>query len=329
MPANLPPAFKTAEQRLHLAATHEEKEEALREMIALLPKHKGTEKLQADLRKRLSKLEDEAAHAKRSGHHVEVGHVAREGAGQWVLLGPPNAGKSSLLAALTHAKPEIAEYPFTTRDPLPGMATFEDVQVQLVDTPAAVPDHAPSWLPSLVRGADGVLVVLDVAADDLEAGLRGAEELLARARVRPLSRPAGAEDSPLVLARPVIVLGNKVDLDDDGTFVALAEDAVGGLPFRAVSAQRGDGLEALRPVLFQALHRIRVHTKEPGHAPDPGKPFVLDEGSTVEDLAERVHHDLSAHLRFARLWGPHARFEGQQVDRHHPLGDGDVVELHS
>ncbi|HET9594249.1 MAG TPA: GTPase [Anaeromyxobacteraceae bacterium] len=329
MPANLTPQYKAAEDRLHRAVTHEEKEDALREMIALLPKHKGTEKLQADLRKKLSKLEEEAAHVRRSGHRTEAGRVEREGAGQWVLLGPPNAGKSSLVAALTHARPEVAEYPFTTREPVPGMMDHEDVQVQLVDTPAVAAGHVPPWLPSLAHGADGLLLVVDPAADDVEASASALADLLERARVRPALRPPAPGESPLVAARPVLLVLNKSDLDGDGTFAALAREAFpGDLPSFTVSALRGDGLAALPPRLYGELHRIRVHTKEPGHAPDQDRPFVLPEGATVEDLAERVHHDLAAHLRFARLWGPHARFDGQQVDRRHVLGEGDVVELH-
>ncbi len=335
MPANLTPQYKAAEERLHHAATREEKEDALREMVALLPKHKGTEKLLADLRKKLSKLEEEAEQAHRSGgHRADPGHVVREGAGQWVLVGPPNAGKSSLLAALTRAHPEIADYPFTTREPQPGMMAFEDVQVQLVDTPAAAAGHTPGWLANLVHAADGVLLVLDVAADDEAEGARAALELLERARVWPAARPAPADPPPgfqaLVARLPVLVLLNKADLDADGTFAALAREGLpADLPVLPVSASRGDGLDALRPRLWQALGRIRVHTKEPGHPPDLAKPFVLPAGATVEALAARVHHDLAARLKFARLWGPHARFEGQQVDRHHGLGDGDVVELHA
>jgi ribosome-interacting GTPase 1 len=329
MPANLTPQYHEAELRLRRATSREEKEEALREMIALLPKHKGTEKLQGDLRKRLAKLEEEATHARRPGHRHEVGHVAPEGAGQWVMLGPPNAGKSSLLERLTHAHPQIADYPFTTREPLPGMMGYEDVQVQLVDTPAVAPERVEPWLPALVHGANGLLLVLDVAADDVDASVRALEELLERARVWPLARPLPPGASPLTAHLPVVVAASKSDLDDDGTFAALAREAVGtDLAFFAVSAVTGDGLEPLRRALFSELHRIRVRTKEPGQKPDAGRPFVLDEGASVGDLAERVHHELAIHLRYARLWGPHARFDGQQIDRHHVLMDGDVVELH-
>jgi len=300
-------------------------------MLALLPKHKGTEKLHADLKKRLAKLEDEGAHAARSAPHrgPEPGHVAREGAGQWVLLGPPNAGKSSLLAALTHAHPEIAGWPFTTRLAQPGMMPFEDVQVQLVDTPAAAAGHTEPWLPALVHGADGVVVVLDPEADDAEAGVRAVRDVLERARVRPEARPAREGISPLEMARPVILVTTRRDEDADGTFAALARDAVGEpLPAFAVSTRTGEGLEALREALWLGLRRIRVHTKEPGHPPDAGKPFVLRAGATVEDLAALVHRELAERVRFARVWG-HAKFDGQQVDRHHVLADRDVVELHA
>jgi hypothetical protein len=299
-------------------------------MLALLPKHKGTEKLHADLKKRLAKLEEEGEHAARSGaHRAEIGHVRPEGAGQWVILGPPNAGKSALLAALTHAHPEVGEYPFTTHAPQPGMMPFEDVQVQLVDTPAVAPGHTASYMPNLVRNADGLAVVIDPAADDVEPSWRGLLDLLARAHVWPERLPLPADASPLTVLRPVAILLNKADEDEDGTFAALARELVGpDLPSFPVSARRGDGLEELRPFLFRALRRIRVNTKEPGKKPDLGRPFVLPEHATVHDLALLVHKDVATRLKFARVWG-HARFDGQQVDRHHVLADRDVVELHT
>lgn len=328
MTANLTPQYHDAEERFKQATDYAEKLAALREMIALLPKHKGTEKLLADLRKRLSKLEEEATHPPRGGHRTEVGHVKREGAGQWVLLGPPNAGKSSLLAALTHAHPEVGDYPFTTRVPLPGMAAFEDVQVQLVDTPAVAEGHTEPYLPNLAHDADGVLLVVDVGADDAERAARLLHDLLARARVWPRSRPLPPDAPPFLLAKPVLVLGNKSE-DDDGTFAALAREAVGSdLPFLPVSAVTGAGLEALREVLFRELKRIRVYPKEPGKKPDFERPFVLPEGATIHDLAAHVHKEIAARMKFARIWG-HAKFDGQQVDRHHVLTDKDVVELHA
>jgi ribosome-interacting GTPase 1 len=326
--ANLTPQYHDAEERFKAATDHGEKLSALREMIALLPKHKGTEKMLAHLRKQLSKLEDEAASAPRGGHghRVEVGHVKREGAGQWVLLGPPNAGKSSLLAALTHAHPEVGDYPFTTRVPLPGMMEFEDVQVQLVDTPAVAEGHTEPYLPNLAHDADGVLLVVDVTADDSGGALL--HELLARARIWPRVRPLPADAPSFLRHRPVIVLGNKSE-DDDGTFATLAKEAIGeDLPFFPVSALTGAGLEPLRGVLFRELRRIRVYGKEPGHKPDMARPFVLPEGSTIHDLAVHVHKEIAERMKFARIWG-HAKFDGQQVDRHHVLADKDVVELHA
>jgi hypothetical protein len=330
MPANLTPQYKEAEQRYRTAAGHDEKLAALHEMMALLPKHKGTEKLQADIRRRIAKLEEEAEHGARGGaKRADPGHVRREGAGQWVLIGPPNAGKSALVAALTHAHPEVAPYPFTTHLPQPGMMPFEDVQVQLVDTPAVAEHRTEPYLANLVRGADGVLIVLDPAGDDLEDGLAACRALLEKARVWPRSRPLPADAPPFAVTRPVLVLLNKADLDPDGTLAALVGERVeADLPVLCVSAVAGTALEDLRRRLFLDLQVVRVYAKEPGHKPDLERPFVLPAGSTVHDLARHVHKEIAERLKYARLWG-HARFDGQQVERHHVLADRDVVELHA
>jgi ribosome-interacting GTPase 1 len=330
MPANLTPQYKEAELRFRQATSHSEKLEALREMMALLPKHKGTEKIQADLRRRLARLEEEGETARHGGaHRADPGHVRREGAGQWVLLGPPNAGKSRLLAALTRAHPEVAPYPFTTRAPQPGMMPFEDVLVQIVDTPAVTPEHTEPYMTNLARNADGLLLVFDPAGDEFEAGVRAVTALLERARVWPAERPLPPDASPLLVTRPVFVVMNKCDQDPDGTFAALARESLDpSLPVFGVSAEHGAGLEALRPALFVELRRIRIYAKEPGKKPDLERPFVLPQGATVHDLARTVHKDIAERLRFARLWG-HARFDGQQVDRDHVLADRDVVELHA
>jgi uncharacterized protein len=330
MPANLTPQYKSAEERFRQATTREEKLTALREMMALLPKHKGTEKLQADLKRRIAKLEDEAESGSHGGgHRFDPGHVPREGAGQWVMLGAPNAGKSALLKALTHAHPEVAPYPFTTRAPQPGIMPFEDVQVQLVDTPAVTREHAESYMPNLVRGADGALLLVDVNAADVEESLAPLHALLDRARVWPGGRALPADASPMLVMRPVLVIGNKVDRDSDGTCAALAREVAGAdLPFHGVSAEHGQGLEELRPELFGRLGRIRIYAKEPGKKPDLERPFVLERGATVRDLAKAIHKEIADHLKFARVWGS-VRLGGQQVDREHVLTDRDVVEIHA
>lgn len=329
MPANLTPQYRQAEERFRAAVTHDAKVEGLREMLAVLPRHKGTEKLYADLRKRLAKLEDEGAHARRGGaRHDEPGHVRHEGAGQWALVGPPNAGKSALLAALTHAHPEVAPYPFTTRVPMPGMMAFEDLQVQLVDTPPVSPQHTEAWMANLVRNADGVLVVLDPNDDAFDYDLGAVRALLERARVWPKTAPPPGDAHPWAVVHPVRAVLNKSDLDGDGALAELVRGALDpAWPVHVVSAVTGAGLGDLRAALWRDLDRIRIYAKEPGHKPDHERPFVLDHGATVEQFANVVHHELAERLRFARLWG-NAAFDGQQVDRRHVLHDGDVVELH-
>jgi len=329
MPANLTQQYKDAEARFRAAAGHEEKLLALREMIALLPKHKGTEKIHADLKRRLAHLEEEGEHAARSGgRHADPGHVTREGAGQWILLGPPNSGKSSLLAALTHAHPEIADYPFTTHVPQPGMMAHEDVLVQLVDTPAVAAGHVDPWMPNLVRGGDGLVLVLDPSSEANETWPSELAGLLGRAHVWPGGRPLPPDASPLVELRTTRVVFTRRDEDSDGTLAALTAEIVGtDLPAFRVSARTGEGLDALRAELWRALRRVRVYTKEPGKKAELERPFVLPEGATVHELALHVHREMAERLRFARIWGK-ARFDGQQVDRHHVLADHDVVELH-
>jgi len=134
MPANLTPDYLAAERDYKQAATPAERIAALERMLATVPKHKGTEKIQADLKRRLSQARKEST-KKGAAHSVPFYLVEKEGAGQVVLLGPPNAGKSQLVAALTHAHPEVADYPFTTRLPTPGMMSYQNVQIQLIDLP--------------------------------------------------------------------------------------------------------------------------------------------------------------------------------------------------
>jgi hypothetical protein len=259
--------------------------------------------------------------------------VRREGAGQAVLVGGPNAGKSQLLAALTHAAPKIGPYPFTTRLPQPGMMTVADAQLQLVDLPPVVAGATPAWLRALVRQADALLLVVDLGGDALGEWDTLQEELQAM-RVRPVAPgapdgPAGGPDDAAGLQpRRALLTGTKHDLPGAAENLELLELAVEQrLPLLAVSAPSGEGLARLRQALFEALDVIRVYPKPPGQPPDRARPFVLRRGSTIEALADAIHHDLGRRLHHATLWGASGKFGGQRVGREHVLQDGDVVEL--
>lgn len=333
MPANLTPEYLEAERKFRAATTREEKLAALEEMLATIPKHKGTEKMQADIRRRIAKLRQEAGRRPSTARHKPFYHVEKEGAGQVVLVGPPNAGKSSLLARLTHATPEIAEYPFTTRLPMPGMMEFENVQIQLVDMPPLAPSYTEPWMLALVRQADAALLVFDLADDDVLTKIEETLLLLEQANI-PLRSPAPA-DSPLAregrrasASKNALVLGTKLDLPGARENLGLVREWLGER-FRVlpVSAQTGENLEALRREVYDLLGIIRVYTKEPGKKPDLTAPFVLKRGSTVADIARAIHRDFVERLKYARIWGA-GKFDGQLVHRDHVLEDGDIIELH-
>ncbi|MDQ7794870.1 MAG: TGS domain-containing protein [bacterium] len=312
MPANLTPEYREAEQRFREAQTPEDKLTALEDMLRVIPKHKGTEKMQADIKRRIARLRAEAARRPSAARQRTGRHVRREGAGQAVLAGPPNSGKSALLAALTNAQPEVAGYPFTTREPQPGMMPFENVQVQLVDLPPLARGLTPPWVLGLIRAADLTLLVLDLGDDDILAQAEETLELLRDGRA-DLSRG--------------LVVATKADRPGAAERLILLEDLLGDqLPIISVSAERGDRLEDLRRRVFESLGVIRVYTKAPGKKPDLTAPFVLPRGTTLVGAAAVVHKDFARDLKFARVWGA-TTFEGQMVQRDHVLQDGDVVEF--
>ncbi len=254
--------------------------------------------------------------------------VPREGAGQVVLVGPPNSGKSSLLAELTHAEPKIGEFPFTTLEPLPGMMAFEDVSIQLIDLPPVSRDHVEPWIYDLVRRADLLWIVVESAAS-LD-GIELCRSLLEAKRIEaqpPLTAaPDGAD--PATTYKPALLVLTGFDKPESEENLALLRELIEiPWPCHAVSVRDGRGLEELRRATFDALDVIRVYTKEPGKHPDMEKPFTLRRGSNVGDLAATIHRDIAQQLRFAKLWGKGV-FDGQPVQCDHVLSDGDVVELH-
>lgn len=332
MAVNQSPMYQKAEERYRSASTSAEKVAALEEMLRLVPKHKASEKLQAALKQKLKNAREESqkSHAKHSGGHHDTLQVPKQGAGQVVLLGEPNTGKSSIVGALTSAKVEIAEYPFSTHAAVPGMAHHEDVPIQLVDMPPLMAGHPQPGMIAPIRGADAVLLVIDLAAIDLIDQYQRPLAWLAEHNLRPISTPVLEYDEDEAVAAPkrVIVAANKCDTPNAADNLAGLKELVGGdLTMLPVAAKQGTGLPELMAALFGLLNVIRVYAKKPGKPVDREAPFILPVGASVHDMAYLVHRDLAEKLKTARVWGGTVH-DGQQVHATHVLTDKNVVELH-
>ena len=326
MPANLPPEYFETEKRYRAAKSTAEKIACLGELLSVIPKHKGTERLRGDLRRRLSKLKTAPRGRKSRSRRDSVFRIVREGAGQVVVVGLANVGKSALVASLTNATPQVAAFPFTTWKPTPGMMPMEDIQIQLVDTPPLNRDFVEPELLDLIRGSDLILLVVDLQTDPVQQ-LEDTIALLLQHGIAPRHLKDRSAEQRRVTLIPLLVLANKSDdqsTDEDfEIFCELLED---DWPLLPVSATTGRNLQRLRQVVFERLEIVRVYSKRPGQEPDLDAPFVLKKGSTVADVAGKVHGDLFEKLKTARVWGTDV-YDGQMVSRDHVLHDGDVVEL--
>ena len=326
MPANLTPQYLEAEENFRRAKTTQEKIACLEEMLAVMPKHKGTDHLRADLRTKLASLTkslDKKSATQRMSMTVE-----KAGAAQVAVIGFPNSGKSQIVVSLTNAAPTVAAYPFTTQNATPGMMNYENVQIQLVDTPP-LSEHPPEWwLLNIIRRADALLLVVDLTEDPV-AQAEALIAVLTEKRIglgKPKEDEVEDKDAPVSYKKALLV-GNKMDMDEDGTSFHALQDRYGThLPVIAISAL-GEGLDELKQRLFEILDVIRVYTKEPGGKPDMGEPIVLDRGSTLEMAAAAIHKSFARRMKFARIWGS-GKFDGVQVKRDHVLEDGDIIELH-
>jgi len=329
MAVNLPPHYHDAEARYKKGRTPEEKLAALREMWVILPKHKASEKVQADLKSKISELSDQIEQDKLGPKKAAPGtfKFPKQGAGRVVFLGPPNAGKSSLLAKLTKATPTIAPYPFTTREPIPGMMDFEDVRVQLIDLPPITADAYETFISDFTRSADAAVLFLDLADDDGPAAFQATIDRLKLAKRELIgSRPTSDED-PTVYTLPTVLALTKCDDEAADVRLEMAQEVIGTkFPTILVSAERGDGLDDLRRAIFTALGVMRIYTKQPGKPADTGSPFTCPIGSTVSEFAGHVHNDFEESVKSARVWGSGA-FDGQTVGRDHVLQEKDIVEL--
>ena len=325
MPANLPPEYFRAEKRFRQAKTPEEKVEALEAMLSIMPKHKGTDKLRALLRSKIAKFSEESQRKlATAGRRGDAYYVKKEGAGQVILVGLPNAGKSQLVAAVTEASPNVADYPFSTQSPTPGMMNFENIQIQLVDIPPIIDRSARPGLPNLLRDTNLLLLVLDLSQDP-EIQMETLFEELGKLKIKPVGRKESTEQ--WIHQKKAVVVGNKDDVEGSGEHYRKLESQYGAeFPIISISAKEGAGLEVLKREIYRRLEIIRVYTKAPGRKADLEKPVILKRGSTVDDFAQAIHKDFHAKLKFAQLWGS-GKFDGQKVKREHILEDGDVLEL--
>lgn len=338
MPANLPPDYFAAEKRFREAKSTEEKIAILEEMMSIMPKHKGTDKIYGELKRKMAKLKESKEKEAKKGGRREHWMVKKEGAGQVVLVGPPNSGKSALLHALTHAHPEVAEYPFTTRMPVPGMMPFEDIQIQLVELPALTAEVMESWLPNAIYMADFLAVVLDLSAntllDDVDAIFKQIEAK--RIKIVP-DIPKKAEPGYRYIRS--MIIGNKRDIEGAKENVEILKEWL-NTPLTPSLSPRGEGVsvvtcsaenfETCKMIpgeIFKAMKLIRVYPKKPGTKCEKEDPLVLPEGSTVIEAAEHLHRDIAEKLKFARGWGE-GIYDGQHLARDFILQDGFIVEFH-
>jgi ribosome-interacting GTPase 1 len=326
MPANLPPDYFAAEERFRAAKTPEDKIEALEEMLAIMPKHKGTDKLKAMLRERISKLRDQALQKKGGAKHKTAYSIEKEGAAQVVVVGPPNTGKSSLVALVTNTSPEVAAFPHTTHKPTPGMMEHENIQFQLIDTPPITRQYADPALLDLLRRTDIIMVMLDLLADPMGQY----EEIMAilhdyRIYSPQCRLPENLPKRPFI--RKITIVVNKMDRPEDLESLEIFRELSGlKQPCLGLSAKTGLNVSHLAELLFSQAEIVRVYTKRPGKEADLTAPFILPAGSVLEELAARIHNEFAAKLKYARIWGQSVR-DGQMVQKNYIMRDGDIAEF--
>jgi ribosome-interacting GTPase 1 len=390
MPANLPAEAKQKYREASLARNPEEKIKKLQEFMSLFPKHKGTENLRAQVKRKISVLKQEVEDKKQKRTGVAAGpkvFVEKEGDAQIVILGPTNVGRSSLLSKLTNAKVAVLDYPYTTTEPTPGMFNYQDLQLQMVETPALMEGSSEggAWgLQTLTsaRNADGLVLMVDLSQDPVEQFELISRELektkiltkKPKARIEIEKLHMGAKLKFIVLGRlvdctvkdlarllksygirdatikiwgeatlddveeaifekkvyrPAIILANKADHPLAAERLEQLKKMVGDeLPIVAISCATGAGIEEFGKEVFGMLNIIRIYTKEPNKREASLRPFTIRKGSTVFDLAKRIHSDFYEQFSYAKVWGKRLRFSPQRVGGTFALEDGDTVELH-
>jgi ribosome-interacting GTPase 1 len=341
MPANLSPDYKKAEQAFRAARDDKDRLGCLKEMLRTIPKHKGTEHLQADIKSRIKQLTEDLSGPKKGGSRSGPVHSVRpEGAAQIALIGPPNSGKSSLHVALTGSRADVGPYPRTTHEPMPGMLPYQDVHFQLVDLPPISEDYMDSWFVNALQPADAALLVVDIADPSCTDHVLTILERLDQKKISLIESWPGLDSGtvnnnedketpdPFRIYLPTLLVANKMELNPDPDDLAVLEELTGvNFPAVMTSVTTGENLDEIGSFLFEGLGIVRVYTKAPGKPPEMDRPFTVRAGATVLDVARLVHKDFAGSVKYARAWGADV-FDGQQVGPEHTLADADVVELH-
>ncbi len=390
MPANLPAEAKNKYREASLAKKPEEKIKKLQEFMTLFPKHKGTENLRAQVKRKISLLKQEIEDKKQKRTGVATGpkvFVEKEGDAQIVILGPTNVGRSSLLSTLTNAKVAVLDYPYSTTEPTPGMFNFEDLQLQMVETPALMEGSSDggAWgLQTLTsaRNADGIVLMVDLSKDPVNQFNLITRELdkskiltkKPKARIEIEKKHMGAKLKFIVLGklidcsvkdltrllksygirdatikirgeatlddveeaifegkvyRPALILANKADHPMAAKNLEELKKVVGNqMKVISISCLTKQGIQELGSEIFDMLNIIRIYTKEPNKKDASPRPFTIKKGSTIFDLAKRIHSDFYEQFSYAKIWSKRLRFSPQKVGGTFELEDGDTVELH-
>ena len=330
MPANLPPEYYKLKHELEAASTDEERLQLLEEMTRITPKHKGTEKVRADLRSRISKLKKTSGKKQsKKGHSY---HVPKQGAGQLVLIGTPNVGKSQIIASFTKANPVVSPTPYTTQEPGVGMLQYENIQFQLVDTPPITQDFVQPWVFDLVRNADLVWLVVSLASDEILDQVEIVESRLTEAKIQTTGAKEAASDADEMLeanfTKTTVLIANQADEDGAADRLEILQEFYGEqFQIYPLSAITGEGLDRLQEVVYQQLGISRVYTKSPAKPVDYEDPIVLPNGSKVIEAAMALHKEFAHGFKSARIWGTNW-YDGQTVSRDDVVYDGDVLEFH-
>jgi len=331
MAVNLTPQYHEAEAKYRAAKTPAEKPAALEEMWRELPKHKSSEKMQAELKRKLSAARKATRESGKKGPaRVDPFCIPKSGAGQIALIGTPNVGKSSLVGGLSNAQVKIADYPFATSRPLPGMVPYEDIQIQLIDTPPVTAEHVPPGFPGLWHLADALIAVADLSSDSVLEDVETCLNHLAERHVEVADGPRAHPAEPGAMLRvPGLVLANKIDVPGSGDNLEMLREFFGApVRIEPLSTRHAGQMARLPELFFELIRVIRIYPKPPGTKPDLDDPFVLPAGSDVHELARKVYRGFDHRVKSARIWG-HGVADGQNVHLDHVLHDKDIIELHA